>query len=78
MVVTLSAPLWAADGDKININLATVEELIQLNRIGEKYAQRIVAFREENGPFKMPEDIMNVKGIGPKVFELNKDRIVVE
>jgi len=49
-----------------------------LKRIGPKYATRIIEFRETNGPFKVPEDIMKVKGIGQKTREENKDRIVVE
>ncbi len=69
---------WAKESGKININKAPVEELVQLDRIGEKYAQRIVEHREKNGPFKLPEDIMNVKGIGPKVYEANKDKIAVK
>jgi competence protein ComEA len=63
---------------KININTATLEELVELKHIGEKYAQRIIEFRDKNGPFETPEDIMKVKGIGEKIFEVNKDRIVVE
>lgn len=41
----------AADGDKININTATAEELTQLKRIGPKYAEKIIRYREANGPF---------------------------
>jgi len=78
VVMTLTGPVWAADAGKINLNKATVAELTQLNKIGEKYAQRIVDFREKNGPFAKPEDITRVKGIGSKTYELNKDRIVVE
>lgn len=63
---------------KININTASVEELVQLERVGPKYAARIVEFRDQNGPFQTPEDIMQVAGIGPKTFEANKDRIVVK
>ena len=63
--------------EKININTATVEQLMQLKRVGESYAQKIVAYRENMGPFKTPEDIMNVKGIGEKTWEANKDRIVI-
>ena len=63
--------------EKININTASIDELTQLKRIGTKYAERIVEFREKE-PFKTPEDIMRVKGIGMKVYELNKDVIVVE
>ena len=65
-------------GDKVNINTASIEQLVQLDRVGPKYAARIVEFRDQNGPFKTPEDLMQVAGIGPKTFEANKDRIVVE
>jgi len=78
MVVVFSGPVWAADAGKINLNKATVEELVQLKGIGQKYAERIVEFREKNGPFKKAEDLMNVPGIGAKILEKNKDRIVVE
>lgn len=78
LVMVLSGPLWAEDAGKINLNKATVEELIQLKGIGQKYAERIVEFREKNGLFKKAEDIMNVPGIGPKIFDSNKDLIVVE
>ena len=70
--------LGAEEGNRININKASVEELTQLKRIGNSYAQRIVQYREEQGPFEKPEDIIKVKGIGIKTFELNKGRITVE
>ena len=78
MVVVLTTPLWATASGKINLNTATVKELAQLKRVGLKYAERIVKYREENGPFKTPEDILKVPGIGTKTYELNKDLIVVE
>ena len=71
-------PSLHADEGRININEATVEELAQLKNVGPGYAQRIVEYREENGAFEKPEDIMKVKGIGPKTWELNKDRIIVK
>jgi len=70
--------LWAEEAGKININEASVEELAQLKNVGTKYAESIVQYRKENGPFEKPEDITRVKGIGPKTFELNKDKIVVK
>lgn len=78
LVLGLSTPIPAAELEKININTATSEELGQLKRIGPTYAVRIIEFREANGPFKAPKDIMKVKGIGQKTWEDNKDRIVVE
>lgn len=77
MVMVFAGSGWADDTGKININKASVEELAQLKRVGLKFAERIVEFRNKNGPFKKPEDIMKVKGIGFKTWELNKDMIVV-
>ena len=78
MVMVFSAPSWAADSGKINLNKATAAELSQLKGIGMKYAERIVEFRDKNGPFKQVEDLLKVQGIGPKILEKNKDRITVE
>jgi competence protein ComEA len=52
----------------VNLNTATVTELMQLPRIGQKTAERIVAFRKQHGGFLRPEELMNVKGIGEKSF----------
>ena len=78
VVMALSLPLWAEEVEKVNINKASVEELAQLQGIGLKYAEKIVQYREEHGPFVKAEDIMNVSGVGPKTFEENKDRITLE
>ena len=76
--VVCVAGVSAQEADKININKASLEELTKLKRIGKKYAERIIKYREEHGPFKRPEDIMNVSGIGRKTWEANKDQITVE
>jgi competence protein ComEA len=78
IAIAVSGPVWAEDAGKINLNKASVTELTQLKRVGQKYAQRIVDYREKNGPFTKPEDVMNVQGIGSKTYELNKDLITVE
>jgi competence protein ComEA len=67
----------AGDAGKVNINTASAEELTQLKGIGSSHAVKIVEFREKNGPFKTPEDIMQVSGIGQKTFENNKALILV-
>lgn len=73
----LAQGLRAQEMEKININQAAAGELKQLRGIGPKLAERIVQYREEHGPFRSPEDIMKVKGIGPKKWEANKHRITV-
>ena len=69
----------AAEGqrEKININTAGVEELDALSGIGETLAGRIVAYREENGNFENIQEIMNVRGIGDKIFEKIQEDITV-
>jgi competence protein ComEA len=66
-----------AAGALININTATAAELETLPRIGPVTAQRIVEYREANGPFETIEDIQNVPGIGPATYEGLKDMITV-
>ncbi|MBU2510283.1 helix-hairpin-helix domain-containing protein [bacterium] len=67
-----------ADVSKININTATEQELCMLKRVGSSYAAKIIAYREQNGLFQVPEDIMKVKGIGLKTFEANREIIIVK
>ena len=76
--IVFTAPVFAEETEKININTATVEELVKLKRVGPKYAEMIIEYRDANGPFQSPEDLMKVKGIGEKTFEVNKDMIAVE
>ena len=53
---------------RLNINQASKMQLMELEGIGEVMAQRIIDYREENGPYQVAEDIMNVDGMGPKKF----------
>lgn len=62
----------------VNINVASPEELQQVKGIGKVTAERIVAFRTENGPFASVDDLVKVKGIGNKTLESIRDRLTVE
>ena len=62
---------------KININTADKELLMYLPNIGEVIAQRILDYREANGPFEKIEDLMNVAGIGEKRLEQLREFITV-
>ncbi|HSP75498.1 MAG TPA: helix-hairpin-helix domain-containing protein [Cryobacterium sp.] len=53
----------------VNLNTATLADLDTLPRIGPAMAQRILDFRDANGPFASVEDLRNVTGIGEKTFE---------
>ena len=64
-------------GGRVNINKATVEELMTLPGIGENKANAIVEYRENSGYFSCIEDIMNIPGIKDGVFNNIKDCIVV-
>jgi competence protein ComEA len=75
LMMAWALPVLADGMDKVNINTATIEELMTLDGIGETYAQRIIEFRDNNGSFQAPVDILNVKGIGEKILEANKGRI---
>ena len=54
---------------KVNINIASIDSLASLPHVGEVLANRIIDYRNANGPFRKVEDLMNVKGIGVKLFE---------
>ena len=65
-------------GGKVNINTASQEELERLPRIGPAMAQRILTYRQTHGPFKKIEDLVNIKGIGPKTLDRLKDKVSLD
>lgn len=64
-------------GDKISLNQASLQQLQMLNGVGEKKAQAIMEYRQKNGGFKSVDELMNIKGIGPKLLEKNKARLML-
>lgn len=63
--------------DLVNINTADAERLATLKGIGPALAQRIIDYREQNGPFKSVDEVKNVRGIGAKRFADIKDKIAI-
>jgi competence protein ComEA len=61
----------------VNVNTASAAELTRLPRVGDKLAQRIVAHHQQHGAFRRPEDLMEVKGIGEKMFQGLKPYVAV-
>jgi competence protein ComEA len=77
VLATPGPTIVAVTTDLININTASSAELEALPGIGPTTAQKIIAYREQNGPFINTEDIINVSGIGPGTYERIKDLITV-
>jgi len=72
----LPVAAWAGP---VNVNTADASTLArELDGIGPVKAQAIVEYRQKNGPFKTPEDLLKVEGIGDKVLDQNKGNIRVD
>lgn len=77
VVVSTGTPSSSAGEGLVNINTASLDELDTLPGIGPTTAQRIIDYRNDNGPFGSIEDIVNVAGIGPATYDELKDLITV-
>ncbi len=68
---------WAA-AERVDINRADAATLARvLEGVGPNKAKAIVEYRRRHGPFRRPEDLARVRGIGRKTVERNRDRILV-
>jgi len=77
ILLTACLPMWAFAGP-VDINTADAETIsAELNGIGLAKAKAIVEYREKYGPFKSPEDLSLVKGVGDRTVEINRANIRV-
>ncbi len=65
LALAIAAPLLA----EVDVNTATASELTAIKGIGPKTAQKIIDYRNENGPFSSVNDVTRVKGIGMKTLQ---------
>jgi competence protein ComEA len=73
LTLLLSLPIIGFGADSININTADKETLMSVIKgVGEKKAEAIIAYREENGSFKSVDELASVKGIGPAMVEKHR------
>ncbi len=64
--------------ETVNINTADKEALMtSIKGVGEKRAEAIIAYREQNGSFKSVEELADVRGVGPSIVEKNMDNLSV-
>lgn len=74
----IKEPQVAREDQRINLNTASVQQLDALPEIGPVKAGAIVRLREEMGGFRTVEDILNVDGIGEKIFEGIRNKVFVD
>ena len=67
-----------ASTEKVNINTADAKTLASLSGVSHSVAEKIVKYRDEHGPFRKPEDLRRVDGVGNGVLEKNRERISVK
>ncbi|WP_270789360.1 ComEA family DNA-binding protein [Enterococcus diestrammenae] len=75
--VASGSPETPTEEGKVNINTADIAQLTTLSGIGQKKAEAIISYREENGPFKALEDLKEVSGIGEKTVEKLRSSITI-
>lgn len=73
----LDLPVVPDTEHPLDLNAATAEELDRLPGIGEVLAGRIIQYRTANGPFQSLEELLNVEGIGEKIFSDICDRLEI-
>jgi competence protein ComEA len=79
MLIVSLMPVAAAWAGPVNVNTADASTIAkELDGIGPAKAHAIVEFRQKNGPFRAPEDLLKVEGIGEKVLEQNRGNIKVD
>ena len=71
--------IWAWALQPVNVNTASAEEISEaLKGVGITKAEAIVAYRDENGQFKHVDELVNVKGIGIRTVDINREYILLE
>jgi competence protein ComEA len=78
LTATITATAALASEGVVNINTASESQLMLLPRVGPSLAKKIVEYRQANGEFKAPDELVMVPGIGDKTYELMAPYISVK
>ena len=71
--------IWAWAVQPVNVNSASAEEIAEaLKGVGMSKAEAIVSYRSENGQFKHVDELVNVKGIGIRTVDINREYILLD
>lgn len=78
-LVTALFSVWAWAAEPVNINAASAEQISEaLKGIGQSKAEAIVAYRTANGKFEHVDELVNVKGIGIRTVDINRENIMLD
>lgn len=77
ILVLTAAAVLAGEG-LVNINTASESQLMLLPRVGPSLAKKIVEYRQANGDFKAPDELVLVPGIGDRTYELMAPYVAVK
>ena len=79
LLATALFSVWAWAQQPVNVNSASAEEIAEaLKGVGMSKAAAIVTYRDENGPFKHVDELVNVKGIGIRTIDINREYILLK
>ncbi len=79
LLATAMFSVWALAAQPVNVNSASADELSEsLKGIGMSKAEAIVNYRNENGQFKHIDELVNVKGIGIRTVDINREYILLD
>ncbi len=70
-------PTMPEDANHVNLNTADEKKLMELPGVGAATAKAILSYRQEHGSFSAPEEVQQVKGIGPAKWEKMKDKVTL-
>jgi competence protein ComEA len=77
-LATALLSVWAWAAGPVNINAASAEQISEaLKGVGQSKAEAIVAYRDANGQFKHVDELVNVKGIGIRTVDINREYIML-
>jgi competence protein ComEA len=77
LLLVVAVAAFASDG-VVNINTATESQLMLLPRVGPSLAKKIVEYRQTNGEFKSPDELVLVPGVGDRTYELMAPYVAVK
>ena len=78
MFFTLAGGANADDGDKLNLNAATIEELADVPGLNQDLAAKIIELRDENGEYIDMEELLDIPGIDSKLLRQLKKYLFIE